>query len=128
MILIDACGLIALKDGTEAFSSMACQRLEEPGSTVYVSAITAFEIGQKHASGKLILPLPPEEWYDAMLRQHQIDELPVSSSVAFAAAGLPAIHRDPFDRIVVATALAEKLTILTSDRIIPKYPGVSTLW
>ncbi len=128
MILIDACGLIALRDGADAFSETACQRLEEPGSEAYVSAITAFEIGQKHGSGKLVLPLPPHDWFEAMLRQHHIKELPVTSSISFAAASLPFIHRDPFDRIVIATALAENLTILTSDRVIPTYPGVETLW
>jgi PIN domain nuclease of toxin-antitoxin system len=128
MILVDTCGLLALQDGSEAFSKSACQRLEEPGSKVYVSAITAFEIGQKHASGKLVLPISPQEWFEAMLRQHRIEELPVTSSIGIAAAALPLIHRDPFDRILVATALAHHLTILTSDRIIPEYPGIETVW
>jgi PIN domain nuclease of toxin-antitoxin system len=128
MILVDTCGLLALQDGSKAFSARACQQLEEPGSKAYVSAITAFEIGQKHASGKLLLPIPPQEWFEAMLRQHRIEELPVTSAIGSAAAALPFIHRDPFDRIVIATAMAHHLTILTSDRTIPEYPGVETVW
>lgn len=128
MILIDACGLIALQCAPESFSEEARKRLEAPGSQAFVSAITAFEIGQKHASGKLILPLPPHEWFVSVLHHHHLDELAVSSTIALAATALPPIHRDPFDRILIATALAGKLTILTSDRIIPTYPGITTLW
>jgi PIN domain nuclease of toxin-antitoxin system len=55
-------------------------------------------------------------------------EVQLHPHVACAAAALPAIHRDPFDRILVALAQAQMLTILTSDQEIPKYPGVKTLW
>ena len=128
MILIDACGLIALGNGGNDFSKEARRQLEAPGSRAFVSAMTAFEIGQKCASGKLLLPLPPLEWFEAMLHQHKLEELAVTSRIALAAADLPLIHRDPFDRVLVATALDRRLTILTSDRIIPAYPGVKVLW
>ena len=45
-----------------------------------------------------------------------------------AAAALPPLHRDPFDRVIVALAQASGLTVLTSDENIPKYAGVTTLW
>lgn len=128
MILLDTCALLALADGGTQFSDFTRRRLETPGTRVFVSAISAFEIGQKHRSGKIQLKLPPAEWFPAMLRHHQVDELPVSAALALAATGLPAIHRDPFDRLVIATALAHHLKIVTSDRIIPTYPGVETLW
>ncbi|PYQ93010.1 MAG: PIN domain nuclease [Acidobacteria bacterium] len=48
--------------------------------------------------------------------------------MACAAAGLPLIHRDPSDRVLVALAQAHALTVLTSDENIGKYPGVKTLW
>ena len=128
MILLDTCGLLALQTGGRDFSEEARALLEAPGSEVFVSAITAFEIGQKHASGKLIMNEPPATWFPAMLRQHHLGELPLTSSIGLAAAALPQIHRDPFDRILIATAIARNLTILTSDRIIPTYPGIKTLW
>jgi PIN domain nuclease of toxin-antitoxin system len=55
-------------------------------------------------------------------------EVPLDASVACAAAALPALHRDPFDRVIVALAQAHGLTVLTSDENIRKYPGVTTLW
>lgn len=128
MILLDTCGLLSLQSGGAEHSSAARTQLEAPGSRVFVSAISAFEIGQKLAVGKLMLPSEPGSWFQAMLLHHQIEEIPMSSDIAIAATTLPGIHRDPFDRIIIATALALDLCILTSDRIIPTYPGVQTLW
>jgi PIN domain nuclease of toxin-antitoxin system len=128
MILLDTCGLLALLDGGKDLSGAACLQLEASGSQVFVSAISAFEIGQKQASGKLMLPLSPTAWFAAVVRHHRLMELPVTSAICLGAASLPLIHRDPFDRLIIATAAAQNLTILTSDRIIPTYPDVITLW
>ncbi|PAW63480.1 MAG: hypothetical protein B9S38_17465 [Verrucomicrobiia bacterium Tous-C4TDCM] len=51
-----------------------------------------------------------------------------SSSIFCAAADLPLLHRDPFDRVLVATAMERGLVLLTSDRVIPTYPGVRVIW
>lgn len=128
MILLDTCGLLALQGGGKVLSKAARARLEAPGSTVYVSAITAYEIGQKYAAGRLKLKRSPADWFPAMLAHHQLTELPVTSAICAAATSLPPLHKDPFDRIIIATALPQKLDILTSDKIIPAYPGVTTLW
>ncbi|MCC5840384.1 MAG: type II toxin-antitoxin system VapC family toxin [Opitutales bacterium] len=128
VILLDTCGLLALQTGGEALSETARAQLEAPGSEVFVSAISAFEIGQKHGAGKLILQQPPGVWFFAMLQHHQLVELPVTARICAAATALPAIHKDPFDRIIIATALEKHLVILTSDKTIPTYPGIRVLW
>ena len=128
MILLDTCGLLALQEGGRDLSEAARALLEAPDSEVFVSAISAFEIGQKHGAGKLILQQAPSAWFPAMLKHHQLVELPVSAGICTAATELPPLHKDPFDRIIIATALAKKLSILTSDKIIPTYAGVRVLW
>ncbi len=128
MILLDTCGLIALQDGGRDLCEPTRILLEAPRSEVFISAISAFEIGQKHRSGKLILPLRPDAWFSAMLKQHHIRELPVTSAIALTATELPLHHRDPFDRLIIATAIEHHLQILTSDRIIPTYPDVEAIW
>ncbi len=128
MILLDTCGLLALQNGGKALSPEARSRLEAPGSRVFISAISAFEIGQKQAAGKLTLPCEPDAWFQGMLKQHQVEEIPVTSTTCFAATSLPPIHKDPFDRIIIATAHQHRHTILTSDQIIPTYPDTPTLW
>lgn len=128
MILLDTCALLALASPSFPFSDDARALLEQTSVDLLVSAITAFEIGQKHAGKKIQLPLLPVQWYRALLDRFQIREVDVSASTAFLASSLPAIHRDPFDRILIATALERNLTILTCDRVIPTYPGIQTLW
>ena len=127
-LLLDTCALLALQDGGAVLSEEARTQLELPGSLVFISAISAFEIGQKRAAGKLALPFEASKWFAAMLKQHQVQEIPVTSEICMAAADLPLVHRDPFDRLIVATALVHGLVILTSDQVMPKYPQVKTLW
>lgn len=126
--LLDTCALLALQNGGKEFSRKTRTILEAPNSKVFISSISAFEVGQKAASGKLTLPRDLSDWFPAMLKQHFLTEIPVTSSIAAAATTLPPIHRDPFDRIIIATAIESKLTIITSDRTIPTYPGILTQW
>lgn len=84
---------------------------------VYVSAVTIWEVAIKQAIGKLKEPADlPERIRDAEFR-----ELPVAFDHAMAAGRLPAIHRDPFDRMLVAQASREGLTLVTADAEIRKY-------
>ena len=66
--------------------------------------------------------------FSNLAKRYELVELPLDVRIACAAAALPAIHRDPFDRVLVALAGDRALTILTSDENIPKYPGVRTIW
>lgn len=126
--LLDTCAVLALLDGGKCFSKKVRAMLEAPASRVHVSAISALEIGQKHAAGKLTLPYPLERWFPAFLLQHTLEELSVTSSICITATGLPLIHKDPFDRIIIASALEFQLPMITSDRTIATYPGIKTLW
>lgn len=84
---------------------------------VYVSAATRWELSIKAAAGKIDLP---EELGD-VVEDSGLSELPIRTSHAELAGQLPAIHRDPFDRMLVAQALVERLTLVTRDRFIQKY-------
>jgi PIN domain nuclease of toxin-antitoxin system len=128
VILLDTCGLLALQEGGQELSPETRAQLEAPGVRVFVSAITALEIGLKHAAGKLQLPLAPQDWFEAMLSHYRVEETPVTAVIAFAASALPPIHKDPFDRIIIATAQIHGCALLTSDRIIPTYPKVRVIW
>ncbi len=90
---------------------------------VFLSAATAWELGLKVALGKLTLPEPVEDG----ARDSGFVELPVSFRHTRAAAALPPLHRDPFDRMLVAQAQAEGLRIVTHDDAIRRY-GVATLF
>jgi PIN domain nuclease of toxin-antitoxin system len=93
-----------------------------PASEVYVSAITGGEIGIKKALGRLDAPddLPEQ------LAAHGFVELPVTLRHGLALAELPLHHRDPFDRLLLAQATVEGLTLVTADRAMSAY-GVRIL-
>ena len=81
----------------------------------------------KAGIGKLKLPGHPETFVQKQMAVAQILELPVSFKHAFHLQHLPDHHKDPFDRMLVAQALAEKLTIMTVDPLIAQY-AAKTLW
>jgi PIN domain nuclease of toxin-antitoxin system len=93
-----------------------------------VSVVCPWEVAIKVAGGKLRLAEPPLRWFRGLVERYDLRELPLEASVACAAAALPLLHRDPIDRVLVALAQANELTILTSDELIGQYPGVRTLW
>ncbi|MEV3859678.1 type II toxin-antitoxin system VapC family toxin [Streptomyces sp. NPDC050095] len=93
------------------------KELLDTESSAYVSAVTPWEIAVKQALGKMDAPddLPERA------RDCQLKALPISLDHGMRAGRLPLLHRDPFDRMLVAQAQAEGLTIITRDAWIPKY-------
>lgn len=128
MLLLDTCTLLMLAGQQEALSQKALSLLENNPDELLVSAISAFEIVLKHKIGKLILPLSPETWYQTAIERYNIEEIVITSTIAMHSSSLPFIHRDPCDRIIIATALECKCKILTMDTVIPQYPGVKAIW
>lgn len=90
--------------------------------TVFVSIATVWELEIKRSIGKLKLPI--DDW--KQVERAGLTFLPIELADAVRAAGLPNIHRDPFDRMMVAQALMRDLTLITRDVRLPDY-GVATL-
>ncbi len=128
MILLDTCTLLWLVMEPKSLSKPATAALRKSKGAILVSAVTAFEIGQKYAVGKLILPFQPNEWFDRACLAHGLTALPLTSDHAFAAASLPLLHRDPFDRLLIATATHADVPLLTPDPLIRQYPTLATIW
>jgi PIN domain nuclease of toxin-antitoxin system len=126
--LLDTCALIWLVNGDSQPSPEAVRLCADVESQLFVSAASAWEIALKAARCKLSLSLPPEAWWRRALRQHSLEELPVTSRIAIAAAALEAIHNDPFDRILIATAAEHDMRILSPDRVIGRYRTVGVVW
>ncbi|MFA7565476.1 MAG: type II toxin-antitoxin system VapC family toxin [Alkalispirochaeta sp.] len=125
MIVLDTCGLLWLVQGSGELSDETRQRIDaEP--IVGVSPISAYEIALKHRAGKLQLPLLPEEWWTAALRNHRLEEITLTADILMSATRLPPIHRDPADRFIIATALQHNAAVVTADTRFSEY-GVRTL-
>ena len=121
-LLLDTHVLLWWLGDPTALSVRAREAIADPENTVFLSAVVVWEMRIKEAIGKLELP----EEFGEVLDQQPFVALPVTVEHAHAVGRLPAIHSDPFDRMLVAQALCERLTIVTRDGSIPRYP-VSTL-
>lgn len=106
----------------EPLSDRSRRTIADPRTTVYVSAVSAWEISIKIALGKLEAPGDLE----AQIERHRFRPLPVTIGHALRAGGLPPLHVDPFDRMLVAQAQLEEATIVTRDPALAGY-GVPTL-
>jgi PIN domain nuclease of toxin-antitoxin system len=101
--------------------------VEEPGTTLLVSAASSWEIAIKYGLGRLPLPEPPERYVPTRMRAIGAEALPIEHSHALAVAALPALHRDPFDRVLIAQAGAVGATVLTADPAVAQYPAETLL-
>lgn len=108
--------------------SPRARELIEDGSTVaLVSAAALYEIAIKARIGRLELPAEPEVYLPQLLRRHAFGVLPVEESHALRAGALPLIHRDPWDRLLIAQAQVESIPIITADPAIGQY-DVDVIW
>jgi PIN domain nuclease of toxin-antitoxin system len=94
---------------------------------VYVSVATGWELVIKHALGKLVLPAPPAEYLPARMASLGHVSLPIEQRHALQVAGLPAHHKDPFDRILIAQAQLEDMHFITADRAVAAY-DLRVIW
>ncbi|SFI04560.1 type II toxin-antitoxin system VapC family toxin [Planctomicrobium piriforme] len=97
--------------------------IQDSGNEVFLSAASVWEAVIKHRLGKLNLPNPPEEYLPRQRDAHGIASLSIEEQAMPYLAVLPALHRDPFDRIIIAQALQHGLTIASVDLDIARYPA-----
>jgi len=101
--------------------------ISDSRNELFLSAASAWEIAIKAARGRLPLPEEPDAYIASRLTLHHIQALPVHISHAAQVFHLPDLHRDPFDRLLVAQAQLEQMPILTSDADIRRY-DIETIW
>lgn len=117
-LLLDTNALIWTFGNPTRLSSHAADEIRDEENTVFVSVVSAWEIGVKRAKGKLELPGN----LGSMIVEKKFDPLPLTLRHALAVESLPHQHHDPFDRMLVAQAQTDGLTLVTSDREMQRYP------
>lgn len=125
-LLLDTCTFLWIVADAPALSRRARELFQSPDNEVYLSVASAWEIAVKHGIGRLPLPMGPERFVPEMRERNGIATLPIDEESALHVARLPAVHRDPFDRMIVAQAIVHGLTILTPDPLVIQYPGRTT--
>lgn len=119
-MLLDTCGLLWLANEQGKISQEVLKLIDE-SPVVYISTITSFEIGLKYKAGKLLLPVPPKDWFREILMHHDISVIDLDKDICMKATELPDIHKDPCDRFIIATALVKKLPVITADKRFQEY-------
>lgn len=100
----------------------AVQESVDRGDAVMVSPITAWERGLLAARGRIASPMSPKAWFEHLLLQPGVELAELSIDILIESSFLPGkVHGDPADRIIIATARAQHLTIVTRDRLILDY-------
>ena len=128
MLLLDTHAFVWLASDQSKLSSTGLKAIQENAERLYISSISAMEIGILVKHRRLRLPVSPEDFIERALYQHGIQEIPVNREIALASTKLPEIHNDPFDRLLIATAVIKVCVLLSKDKMIPQYQTVKVLW
>jgi PIN domain nuclease of toxin-antitoxin system len=120
-LLLDTQALLWWLQGNKRLGRRARRAIDIQAATVHVSAATAWELAIKVRAGRLRLTTPLRTWMPGTLVDQGFLILNITPEHAVAVASLPEHHDDPFDRLLIAQALHEQLTIVTSDTAFDDY-------
>jgi PIN domain nuclease of toxin-antitoxin system len=126
-LLVDTHAFLWLILDDPSLSDTARREIRSRDNEVWLSAASGWEIAIKYGLGKLPLPEEPDRYVPRMRRRSGIEPLPIGEAEVCQIHRLPPIHRDPFDRLLVAQANCHGLVIVTDDLVVSRYP-VQTLW
>jgi PIN domain nuclease of toxin-antitoxin system len=127
--LLDTCAILFISEKTSDLSPATLKLIDTaPAGEVFLSAISVAELACLQERGRITLKHHWRVWWEEMLRRTGWSCLPITGEVMAEAYSLPPpIHRDPADRVLIATARLERLALVTTDGKIRSYPHVTTL-
>lgn len=124
--LLDTCAWIDAFSGPELLKP-SVRKLINDQRVVHVASISLLEIARKEAKGELVFGMPLQDWFRQALPRNRVELIEITPEVAIDATRLPEWdHKDPADRLIVATARVHRLSVITSDAKILAYPHVAS--
>ena len=124
-ILCDTCALIWLATGDAKLSHVARNVICD-AELLCFSSISIWEIARKVKAGELEIPVSPTMFSDMLIKQYGMKELPLDNAIMLRSSALPEIHKDPADRLIIATAFLTDCVVVTGDHRFKEY-GVETI-
>jgi PIN domain nuclease of toxin-antitoxin system len=121
-LLLWATGWSTSDGPVDPMPAEAAQMVDDLDNSLLFSPASIWEVAIKYALGRRDFAVDPRLLRRGLL-DNGYDELAINSDHVIAVASLPAIHKDPFDRLLIAQASAEGVLLLTSDQIVARYPG-----
>jgi PIN domain nuclease of toxin-antitoxin system len=126
-LLLDTCALLWLAAEPDRLSIPARTALDTATARLFLSDVTVWEIVLKHQAGKLPLPESARSWLSKQAAFFDLQRQPIDLESLFRSGDLPAVHRDPFDRLLCAHAITHGFTVVTPDLPFRRL-GATTLW
>lgn len=126
-ILLDTHIFLWLLDDDKRLSKQYRQIIHDLDNEIFLSVVSIWECVIKYQVGKLNFPNSPEIYLPQERRKHLIKTLTVDENSITRLIGLPLIHKDPFDRLIMSQALQHNLIIMTEDKLILAYPNMRFL-
>jgi PIN domain nuclease of toxin-antitoxin system len=126
-LLLDSHALLWYVDQDHLLSRPAHASITDPTNDLLVNAATIWEIAIKVGVKKLSLSAPFRGWITKAIGDLGLNVLPITVDYADAQASLPHLHRDPFDRMLIAQAKVESISIVSADTVFDQY-GVPRVW
>ncbi len=121
-LLLDTHVFLWCITGDKRQSAAALAAIADPANEVFLSVASVWEVVVKHGLGRLDLPAPPAEYVPAERRRHRIASLPIDEGSMRHLASLHRLHRDPFDRMLLAQTIQHGLRLVSFDQAIRQYP------
>ncbi len=121
-LLFDTHLLMWAVDDSPRLPKAVAQLIDDTKNELIFSVASVWEIAIKHGVGRDVVSVDPRRLRRSLL-DNGYSELPITSEHAVAIDALPAFHKDPFDRILIAQATVEGITLLTVDKVVARYPG-----
>jgi len=121
-LLLDTQLLLWVAEDSDRLSAVARKEIADPANELVFSAASLWEISIKNALGREDFRVDARQLRQGLLDNGYV-ELPITSEHAVSIDGLPPLHKDPFDRILIAQAVTEGLTLLTADAQLARYVG-----
>lgn len=126
-LLLDTHVWLWMLSAPERLNAATQSALADSATELWLSVASAWEVAIKHARGKLPLPDPVGDLVALSSERFGMNVLPIRLPHALTAAELPPHHNDPFDRLLIAQAQLESMTLVTADKLVTKY-GAAVLW
>jgi PIN domain nuclease of toxin-antitoxin system len=125
--LLDTNTFLWIAGDPDRLSEKAMALVISSENRLYLSAASGWEMALLHRFERVVLPDEPRRFVPEAMQRLNVQPISIGFSTAVSAALLPLIHRDPFDRIIIAEAMKEKMAIISKDKKMAEY-GVQTIW
>lgn len=113
---------------TEMLPPSLDQKIRNNEEIVAISCVSCLEAAFLFKKGRLKCSGSLKTWFQLALEEAGIEVLPLTPSISAKSIDLPDIHRDPIDRVLIATAMEYNALFATKDSVIQSYPGIKTVW